>query len=149
MIGWMCAGIVLLLGSIYDVKSFTLPLWLLGLGLCGGIVGNVYLWINEELYWWELLTGLLPGGLSLVLSFLTREQIGYGDGWVLLIVGSMVGGESIWHIWMAGLLASFAVSAVLLILRKASGKKRLPFVPFLLFGYVVTLLGVWGGITGV
>ena len=136
----------MLLGSIYDAKSFCLPLWLLLLGLGGGLAGELYFLISGQHYWWELLLGLLPGCLSIVLAFITREQIGYGDGLLLLMLGGCVGGESALGIWIGGLVASFIVSVVLLTIRKAGRNTRIPFVPFLFLGYM--LVGI-GGFTGV
>lgn len=140
------AGVILLTGSFFDVKSLRLPGWLLLLGLIGGMLGGLYAWLSEELYWWQSLLGLLPGALSLLLSFVTREQIGYGDGLMLLILGGCVGPERTLVIWILGLVTSFVVSVVLLTMRKAVKSTRLPFVPCLLLGYILVLAGGLAGV---
>ena len=73
--------------------------------------------------------------LLLVLSIWTREKIGLGDGLFLLALGCMNDtGTYIRTLWM-GLLLAAGYSAFLLF-RKKSRKIEIPFVPFVLLGYV-------------
>ncbi len=138
---WILAGVTLVIGSIYDMKSLALPLWLfIGSGM-GSLVSAGYQFVKGSLIWEELLVALLPGGICLLLSFVTREQIGYGDGWLLLNLGMSLGAGAVWELWMVGLLASFAVSVVLLCSRRAKRSFRIPFVPFLCMGYVWVIMG--------
>ena len=141
MIIEILVGIFLLIGGIFDWKTLSMPGWLLVLGVCEGVVSAGYLWISNSYNWLEMLWALLPGGISLLLAFATREQLGYGDGLVLLVLGSCLGPEKVLWIWMLALLGSFAVSIVLLVMRKATKSTRLPFVPFLFLGYIVTMGG--------
>lgn len=141
MVMGILAGMFLLVGSIYDGKTLTLPVWLLILGGFEGIISGVYLLISGSFRWWEMLWALLPGGISLLLAWATGQQLGYGDGWVLLILGGCLGPEKILWVWMLGLIGSFLVSVVLLVLGKATKSTRLPFVPFLFLGYLLVAGG--------
>lgn len=141
MFGWVFAGGILLVGSIYDIKSYSLPWWLVVLGLLGGVAGGSYFLISGEGDWREVLTGLLPGGLAIGLAFFSKEQIGYGDGLILWMLGGCVGTQSTVGILMIGLFTSFVVSIVLLMVRKAGRDTKIPFVPCLLLGYFVFGLG--------
>lgn len=73
--------------------------------------------------------------LFLVLSIWTREKIGLGDGLFLLALGCMNDTETyIRTLWMGLLLA--AGYSTFLLFRKKSRKTEIPFVPFVLLGYV-------------
>ena len=114
------------------------------MGLLGGMVHMIYLFCSGADGWGELLMGLLPGALVLGLAFLTREQIGYGDGLLLLTLGCCLGIESTLGILMGGLYISFVVSLFLLVLKRAGRNTRIPFVPCLFLGYMlVGIGGIW------
>ncbi|MBS6397749.1 MAG: prepilin peptidase [Clostridiales bacterium] len=88
------------------------------------------------------MTGLLFGGgtggwilgiLMLGVGYISGERIGYGDGWLILALGMWItSGRLVWML-LIGLTLTLLYSF-------CSGKKELPFVPFLLAGYV---LGGW------
>ena len=137
ILSWIFIGVLLVVGSICDVKSYSLPVWFLIVGLLGGIAGGLYQLLATDGTRWDLLWGILPGCLSIGLSCVTREQIGYGDGILLLAVGGCLGAEQTLKVWMAGLLVSFAVSVILLSTHKADRNTRIPFVPCLLVGYFI------------
>ncbi len=138
---WILTGVTLVIGSIYDMKSLALPLWLfIASGVCS-LVSVGYQWTKGIFVWEELPVALLPGGICLLLGFVTREQIGYGDGLLLLNLGVGLGASAIWELWMMGLLASFVASVVLLCSRRAKKSFRIPFLPFLCLGYVWVVIG--------
>lgn len=145
MLGWIFTGAVLGLGSFYDRKSLCLPLWLLVLGIAGGMLGLLGMIWREDVQGWQVLMSLLPGILSLGLSFVTKEQIGYGDGLLLLMLGGCLGGKNTVQIWMSGLMVAFVIGAVLLVLKKAGKDSRLPFAPCLLIGHLFIGIGGWFG----
>lgn len=77
---------------------------------------------------------LMPGAVFFLLSFLTKEKVGYGDGWALLMIGLFLGLYQCFLILLAGLMAQSAAAVVLLVLGKANRNREIPFVPFLLLG---------------
>lgn len=77
---------------------------------------------------------LLPGAVFFLLGFITREKVGYGDGWVLLMIGLFLDFSRCFFILLAGLLIESAAALVLLALRKIQRDKEIPFCPFLLLG---------------
>ena len=86
-----------------------------------------------------LFTGLVPGILFL-LSFVTRQGIGYGDSILILLLGASVGIEAELEI----LLLAFALSGIwavaLLFRKKGNVQQEFPFVPFLLAGAVLEMI---------
>lgn len=141
-------GVILLVGSIYDWKYYSLPVWLLGVSMLGGGVGLVAALLGTEGERGVAFLALLPGVVALLVAFATREQIGYGDGVLLLAMGGCIGMErTVWTVF-AALAGVFVVSCVLLVTGRAQRNKRLPFVPFLLLGEMVVMLGGGGMICG-
>lgn len=82
---------------------------------------------------------LIPGMGFFLLSFLTGEKVGYGDGWVLLMIGLFVGFYRCFLIMILGLVVESAVAVVLLVAKKIRRDKEIPFSPFLLLGMGVTM----------
>lgn len=83
---------------------------------------------------------LAPGSVILLLAFVTREQIGYGDGISVLILGAMYGFYKCMGIVCAGLFLVSLTGIVCMALKKAGRHTRLPFLPFLLSADLLFLI---------
>lgn len=80
--------------------------------------------------------GALPGLFFLFLSKATKEQIGYGDGLLLVILGISLGIEHmVWLLLLALFLVFFAAACFFL---RGKRKERIPFTPFLFLGMAVS-----------
>ena len=82
---------------------------------------------------------LLPGAGFFLLSFITREQVGYGDGWALLMIGLFEGAYRCFLILLVGLAAESVVAMALLAVGKIKRDREIPFLPFLLLGMGVVV----------
>ena len=129
--------VILAIGSIYDWKYLGLPVWLLLAGIMGGILGALYSLFGEDASVISVGMAFLPGVIALILSYITKEQIGYGDGLILLAMGGCLGMRQAMMIVGIALGASFVVSVALVLLRKAGRNQKLPFVPFLFAGWIM------------
>ena len=129
--------LLLVMCSISDFKKKTMPavlliifsITVLGFAIFGDSVG-VRLWVG----------GAILGMLFLLISKCTKEAIGYGDSWLILLLGIQLGSlEAIGVLFAASLLA--AVSS-LFFLWKCNWKRdtSLPFVPFLCISYLGAML---------
>ncbi len=96
---------------------------LFGTGKSGPDLFNEAMWMAG---------GMAVGLFSLLLSSATREQIGRGDGLVLLCTGCLLGFKGNMLLFMRALLLAAAAAALLLALGKAGKKTAFPFLPFLL-----------------
>lgn len=86
------------------------------------------------------LLGMLPGALFFLISYITREGIGYGDSYVILILGIYLGiRETALICMMAAVIMAF-ISVAGMVLRHWKKTKRLPFLPFLAAGYLGVIL---------
>ena len=64
---------------------------------------------------WTALLPLLPGLLALLISRLSREALGLGDGLFLLIAGLYLQMRSMLLLLLSGILVGFLVSVILLV----------------------------------
>ena len=89
--------------------------------------------------WLAATFSAIPGAMFWILSCITGEKIGYGDGWVLIMIGLFTGLWKCFLILMIGLISSSLVALILLAVRRVSRNDRLPFAPFLLLGMGVAV----------
>ena len=124
--------------AVSDGCSRQVPLAVVWLGMLtaaglrvGGMMGEVNLM--------SVLLSLVPGAGFFLLSFLTEEKVGYGDGWVLLMIGLFTGIYRCFLILFFGLVAESAAAVVLLAIGKVKRDREIPFLPFLLLGMGVVV----------
>lgn len=136
IIGRIIIALFLLLLAWFDLKSKRIPIVaILGTGICSIVYG-----LLVEMTVTQMLLGCIPGLVSLILSFVTKEKIGKGDGFLLLALGVGCGLEQTLALWGTALFIAAVISIVLLVMKKATRRTELPFVPFLLGGYVICQL---------
>ena len=120
-------------GSYFDLKNREIPVNYLVIFGVIGIIGNI-IWKYQTIL--EVLAGGCIGGVFLAVGWMTKEAIGYGDGWALVILGIMKG----WHELIPVVFGAFLLSSVYGIWRvigvKASRDEAMPFYPFLLISFV-------------
>lgn len=107
-----------------------------------GIVAAVILRLQGTIdggNWYMAVLSVIPGAMFWMLSFVTREKVGYGDGWMLVMIGLFAGLWRCFLILLIGLVSESAAVLVLLAVQRISGDRRVPFAPFLLFGMGVVL----------
>lgn len=142
MIESVIITIFLIFGSIWDVRKKCVPLVYL---YAGGIVAVGYLFIKSLMVrnadiWLCAICGTGCGLFCLFLAFVSKEQIGYGDGWIVGIVGMLSGIKTVLAVFVTAMFGMATFSLLLLVFKKGNRKTELPFVPFLLFGYVFVFL---------
>lgn len=124
--------------AVFDGLRKQIPLAVVWLGMMTAVclrAGGVM----EEESLLAIALSLVPGAGFFLLSFLSREEVGYGDGWVLLMIGLFSGFSRCFLILLIGLLLESTVAIVLLGLKKIQRDKEIPFSPFLLLGMGVAL----------
>lgn len=77
--------------------------------------------------------------ILLLFSCLTRQGMGMGDVKLIAVLGFLGGIGSVVNTLVCALLLCVAVSAVLLARKRKGLKDKIPFGPFIYFGYVATL----------
>lgn len=116
-------------GSYFDMKNQEIPVsYLLLFGVLA-LAGNI-IWKYQAVWMW--LTGGCIGCVFLLVGWITKEAIGYGDGWALVILGIIKG----WYEFIPIVFGAFLLSSIYGIWRLiglgASRDETMPFYPFLL-----------------
>ena len=93
--------------------------------LCGSTAG-VSLEVLENCL--TQAAGLLPGALLLILSFAAGGSSGTGDGIGFLVIGILLDAQKTWILFMSALILASFCGIVLMILKRACRKTKLPFM---------------------
>ena len=134
--------IFLCIAAFFDLKKRGIPKKYL---LAWGVLEISYLvfiviWEKNVSFLIEGVVGLIPGVLCILISYISKEQMGYGDGCIILLIGFLQGWKIASTSFSLALFLLSIVAAVLLIVKKATRKTRVPFVPFLFMGYICSKL---------
>lgn len=83
--------------------------------------------------------GLLPGALLLILSFAAGGSAGAGDGIGFLVIGILLNAQKTWILFMSSLVLASFFGIVLMILKRACRKTKLPFMTITAAGWALLL----------
>ena len=135
---WMLRIVILLslaYSSVLDIKKREVSLTPVMVIAVSGWADRILSDRNELL---GILAALLPGILALLIAKVSRESIGYGDGWLLLALGLGRSGEEMAAVIGIAVCAAGICALLLCVLFRKNGTYKMPFVPFLLLGYLIS-----------
>lgn len=127
-------GILLLMGCVFQVMERYLAVGNLG-------QGNMD---QGNLWEWGFFLRFLPGLLCIVISLISRGNVGMGDGLMIFMLGAFLKTEEIISTCFVALTMVGLVALVAMVLLRKKRDVEIPFVPFLFAGFLVTKL-VCGG----
>ncbi len=128
----------LLYSSYTDIRTQRIPLKLsIIVGLCNTII-NILCAHNIKVAIMTMIYGCIVGAVLLLLAFITKEDIGYGDGIVMLLIGLSTGIKRTFLICCLSFVLT-AFYACLLLLYKKNRKLTIPFLPFICISYLIQL----------
>jgi len=128
---WIMLVSVLCPMTVKDYRTKKVNSYLCLLFTFASLVIRVYVVKESDVI---LLLDLLPGIILYLIALLTKESIGKGDAIVLMFIGSVSGFNLELEALFISLILSGVLSLILLVLKKATRKTELPFVPFLSIG---------------
>lgn len=127
--------------SLMDYKIRKVPRDVLLSCMAGAVI---YRLVFVRIDWRLSLAGALVGGIFVGISKLTKEAIGYGDSFAIMILGVYLGLWGLLEVLASAFLVLGILGIVTFVLRKQRGNWALPFFPFLTVGYLLSvLLGRW------
>ena len=85
------------------------------------------------------LGGFSIGGAIFAFSLLAKDAIGGGDALILTAMSAFLPWEDVLAALTIGLLLSSLYALFLIVVRHQGKKAAMPFIPFLLGGYILTL----------
>lgn len=128
---WLILFLIMLPAVISDIRRQSVHMIPVLFGTAVGIVASFFV---DGCGFSNILYGLLIGAFLLFAAALLKGNIGIGDGFVCMFVGSVIG----WKLTLMSILFAFIGAAiiclVLLMLRKVSRHTRIPLVPFIASG---------------
>ncbi|MGN0348290.1 MAG: prepilin peptidase [Roseburia sp.] len=109
---------------------------MLGVGMLGILLQIVY----QSPALFDMLAGAAIGVGVLVLAWLTKESIGFGDGIAVVVSGIFLGFWKNLELILAALFLAGVAALLLLVIKKRGRKYRVAFLPFLAAAYLLQLL---------
>lgn len=117
--------------------------------LMAGVLAAGYRLLGERLSLVQLFGGVGIGILFFLLGYVTREAVGYGDCWIIGILGVFLGMTQLIEVLSIAWGMTLLVSVLLLCKKRFSRKAAIPFVPFIALAYgMVFLPEFWSVIIG-
>lgn len=132
----MCVLVFLGVNSWIDLRKKEVSLAAAAAFSAAGVVLN---WTDNSVFW-ELFISLGIGCFFLGVSILTKGAMGLGDVWMLFALALMLDLQEFLMILFSALMLCALWGTAMLVIFRKNGKSEIPFVPFLLLGYVGGLL---------
>lgn len=134
-----CIGF-LLWTAVIDLRFRRIPVCLLAFLNLLAVVWQLYRFFSQKGDIGMLLGGMGVGAVFFLVSRFTGEGIGYGDSWVILILGIYLGLWEVLEVLAGTCLLLAAASIICMAVKRMSGRGRLPFVPFVAAGYLMSVV---------
>lgn len=133
---YMVQGMELLflgIGTYFDIRDRELPMtFLTAFGMLGVVCNVIWKYQSPE----DAGIGCFVGAAFLVIGWMTKEAIGYGDGIGLMILGIFEGLKGMMPIVVGAFLLSGIYGLWNLMGLKKSGSDTMPFFPFMLLAFI-------------
>lgn len=129
--------------AVWDVRDRRVPAGSLMLG--GLLLAGMAVWqcAYHEAAWRVPFMGAIPGVILLIAAKCTH-MVGYADGIVLAELGLYLGCRGSVLLLCISLVLAAVYSTLLLVRHRVSGRAEIPFLPFLLAGFIIQNLGIRG-----
>lgn len=132
----MSCAIALSICAALDIKYKKIPTsWL----IAGSAASIIYCLVVPKYFFMLRIGGVGIGVVFLVVSFLTKEALGYADSWAILLLGAVLGQWILLQILVISFFLAGLFSLFFYWKQKESRLQTIPFFPFLAIG----LWSVW------
>lgn len=128
-------AVLLLICSYGDIKRREISLFPM-LIVSAFIMFFSFISHTQGMGWIDRLYGAGIGVLLIVISLITKGQIGMGDGFLFIVIGFGVGFWNSFSVLIYSLIFVCIGACCLLGFKKKQKKTEVPFVPFIGLGYI-------------
>ena len=132
--------ILLALLSLEDVRKKKIHLWPIPVFLLWQLGFLVF---TERNLWMDCLCGLAIGLVFCMVSMLSEGVIGIGDGLVICLLGFYIGARKVLIVLTVAFFLSGLAAMVYIALKKGK-TARLPLIPYIYVGYVLSVSNGFG-----
>lgn len=122
----------LMLCSLSDIRTKEIPIVLL-IGMSAALF--FFRLLSADRSVGAVACGVMIGGVFFLISKMTGEAIGYGDSWIILLLGAYLGGRELVVLLVAAFGGAGIFSLIGFAVKKQSRTWVIPFVPFLTAAY--------------
>ncbi len=123
--------------SFKDLKTKTVNIYVT---MLFSIVGIVFHMLFANISLPDICGGLGVGVMVLFTSYLTKNAIGRGDAFIIMALGTLLGGYNTMILLFIALFLCGVHAFWLLMIRKEDKKTQIPFAPFLLISFVLYMV---------
>lgn len=128
-----------------DARERIVPNSLIGIGLLFWLVLMLLDIFVGGTPWRQLLAfsgigGIVCGGVLFVIALIAKSALGMGDVKLFLVLGLLYGLTDAYGILLFSVIAMGIVSIILLIAKKVTRKSTIPMAPFVIIGFLLSIL---------
>lgn len=128
----ICLGLLISL-AVMDLRYRRVSSSML---MTGSALAAGYCLLFDRAHIWLSFGGLVIGLLFVGVSKVTEEKLGYGDSWLLCILGMYLGTWNLLELLLTAWMAAALTAIVVLALHRCRRGTVLPMVPFIAVGYI-------------
>ena len=137
--------VFLVIFALTDLKSFTVPNRLLGIFAAARLALIPLEYFFQAEAFWAVMRDCFIGAAAcfiilLFISFVSRGGIGMGDVKLMALTALTAGAYGAFNTLLFGLLACALFAVAALLFGKKNMKDKVPFVPFLYIGFVISIV---------
>ena len=119
-----------------DMREKEISVIYIGAGFLAGLILQLFLGAHQ---FFDILLGCVVGIVFLLIARLSNEAVGYGDALMIITTGVFLGLVENMLLLLSSIAAAALCSIVLLIFKINKKRDAIPFVPFMLCGYIFLL----------
>lgn len=128
-----------------DARERIIPNSMIGIGLVFWFVLILLDIFVGGTPWLQLLVfsgvgGIVCGGILFVIALISKSALGMGDVKLFLVLGLLYGLTDAYGILLFSVIVMGVVSIVLLIAKKVTRKSTIPMAPFVVIGFLLSIL---------
>lgn len=141
VVGRMMVCLALVFMAYKDMREHKVAvIALIVCGLITGIESGIAVVTGGSGAWKSYLAGLVIGSLFIVISKATREGLGYGDSWLMCILGGYLGIWSMLELLVVTWMLTAVVAGIILARSRFKKRTSMPLVPLITVGYIAVWL---------